>query len=148
VEDTLVPAEKQARLSARDKQLKSAQTKLSELPSVHSLLPINLFKRIQRVKRSREAGLQSLVLNYSRLTAHRLLIASSESAIWKLARLVGLGNRFKVHNYANRDTRRGAEVKLSAPTTGVDDRTDDCAWGADDVAVPAKVEISTFSNDR
>ena len=39
-------------------------------------------------------------------------------------------------------------MKLSVPTAGVDDRTDDCACGADDVAVPAKVQISTFSDDR
>ena len=39
---------------------------------------------------------------------------------------------------ANRDAPRGAEVKLSAPTEGVDDRTDDCACGADDVAVPGQ----------
>jgi hypothetical protein len=59
-----------------------------------------------------------------------------------------VSNRLKVHDHANRDTRRGAEVKLSVPTAGVDDRTDDCACGADDVAVPAKVQISTFSDDR
>ena len=39
-------------------------------------------------------------------------------------------------------------MKLSAPTASTDDGTDDCASGADDVAVPAKVQISTFSNDR
>jgi hypothetical protein len=61
-----------------------------------------------------------------------------------LARLEGFGNRFKVQDHANRDTRRAVEVKLSAPTAGADDRTDDCACGADDVAVPAKVQISTF----
>jgi hypothetical protein len=66
----------------------------------------------------------------------------------KLARLEGFGNSFKVRDYANRATRRAAEVKLSAPTAGADDRTDDSACGADDVAVPAKVQISTFSNDR
>jgi len=64
-----------------------------------------------------------------------------------LGRLEGF-RRFKVQDYENRDTQRGAEVKLSAPTAGVDDRTDDRACGADDVAVPAKVQISTFSNDR
>jgi hypothetical protein len=64
------------------------------------------------------------------------------------ARREGFGNSFKVQDYAKRDTRRGAEVKLSAPTSGADDRTDDCACGADDVAVPATVQISTFSNDR
>ena len=68
--------------------------------------------------------------------------------IWKLTRLEGFGNRFKVQDYANRDAWRGAEVKLSAPTADADDRTDDCASGADDVAGPAKVQISTFSNDR
>jgi hypothetical protein len=57
-------------------------------------------------------------------------------------------DRFKVQDYENRDTQRGAEVKLSALTAGTDDRTDDCASGADDVAVPTKVQISTFSNDR
>lgn len=29
-------------------------------------------------------------------------------------------------------------MKLSAPTEGADDRTDDCASGADDVAGPAQ----------
>jgi hypothetical protein len=65
-----------------------------------------------------------------------------------LARLEGSRNRFKVQDYANRDTRRAPEVKLSVPTAGADDRTDDCPFVADDVAVPAKVQISTFSNDR
>jgi hypothetical protein len=31
-----------------------------------------------------------------------------------LGRLQGFGNRFNVQDYAKRDTRRGAEVKLSA----------------------------------
>jgi hypothetical protein len=35
-----------------------------------------------------------------------------------------------------------AELKLS--TEGADDRTDDCASGADDVAGRPKVQISTF----
>jgi hypothetical protein len=61
--------------------------------------------------------------------------------------LKGFG-RLKVQDYENGDTRRGAEVKLSARTAGADDRTDGCASGADDVAVPAKVQVSTFSNDR
>jgi hypothetical protein len=69
-------------------------------------------------------------------------------ANWKLGRLESLGNRFKVHDYANRDIRRGDEVELSAPTARVNDRADDCARGADDVAVPAKIQISTSSNDR
>jgi hypothetical protein len=64
-----------------------------------------------------------------------------------LSRLEGFG-RVKVQDYENGDTRQGVEVKLSAPTAGAGDRTDDCASGADDVAVPAKVQISTFSNDR
>jgi hypothetical protein len=64
-----------------------------------------------------------------------------------LGRLEGFG-RFTVQDYENRDSQRGAEVKLSAATAGTDYRTDDCASGADDVAVPAKVQISTFSNDR
>jgi hypothetical protein len=64
-----------------------------------------------------------------------------------LGRLEGFC-RFKVQDYENGDTQRGAEVKLSAPTAGTDDRTDDCASGADNVAVPAKVQVSTFSNDR
>jgi hypothetical protein len=50
-----------------------------------------------------------LLLNRSTLTAQGLLIASSGSAIWKLGRLEGFGNRFKVQAYAKRDTRRGAE---------------------------------------
>jgi hypothetical protein len=65
-----------------------------------------------------------------------------------LGRLEGFGNRFKIQDYANRDTRRADEVELSAPTAGAGDRTDDCAFGAGNVAVPAKVQISTFSNDR
>jgi hypothetical protein len=49
-----------------------------------------------------------------------------------------------------RETWRGNEVKLSAPTAGGDDCMDnyDCATGADDVAGTAKVQISTFSNER
>ncbi len=54
----------------------------------------------------------------------------------------------QVQDYANRDAWRGDEVKLSASTAGEDDRTDDCASGADDVAGPAKIQISTFSDDR
>jgi hypothetical protein len=81
-------------------------------------------------------------------TAQALLIASSGSAIWKLVHLEGLEKSLHFRDYANRDASRGAEVKLSAPTGGADDRTDDSACGADDVAVPAKVQISTFSNDR
>jgi len=54
----------------------------------------------------------------------------------------------KVQDYANRDAWRGDEVKLSASTAGADDRTDNCASGADDVAVSAAAQISTFSNDR
>jgi hypothetical protein len=88
------------------------------------------------------------ILDRSSLKEQALLIASSASAIWKLTRLEGFGNRFKVQDYANGDAWRGDEVKLSAPTAGEDDRTDDCASGADDVAGPAKVQISTFSNDR
>ncbi len=86
----------------------------------------------------------------SRVTAQALLIASSGSAIWKLARLEGFANRSKIQDHAKRDARSGTGEKPSAPTAGADDRTDDCACGADhdDVAVPAKVQISTFSNDR
>jgi hypothetical protein len=73
--------------------------------------------------------------------------ASIGSATWKLGCLEGFG-RFKVQDYENGDTQRGAEVKVSAPTAGVDDRPDDCACGADEVAVPANVQISTLSNDR
>jgi hypothetical protein len=54
----------------------------------------------------------------------------------------------KLQDYENGYARRGAEVKPSATTAGADDRTDDCSSGADDVAVPAKVQISTFSNDQ
>jgi hypothetical protein len=43
-----------------------------------------------------------------------------------LSRLEGFG-RVKVQDYENGDTRQGVEVKLSAPTAGADDRTDDCA---------------------
>jgi hypothetical protein len=40
----------------------------------------------------------------SRVTTQALLIASSGLAIWKLTRLEGFGNRFKVQDYVNRDT--------------------------------------------
>ncbi len=66
----------------------------------------------------------------------------------KLVCLEGLGNRFKIHDHANRDSRRGAEVKLSAPTAYPDHRTANYACGASDVAGPAKAYISTFSSDR
>ena len=46
------------------------------------------------------------------MTAQRLLIASSGSAIWKLRRLAGFGDRFKVHTCANRDPLEVVE-KLS-----------------------------------
>ena len=48
----------------------------------------------------------------SRVTALALLIASTGSAIWKLTRLKGFGNRFRVQDYGNRNAWRGNEVKL------------------------------------
>ncbi len=39
-------------------------------------------------------------------------------------------------------------MKLSEPTADADDGTDDCASGADDVAVPAKVRIEAAVAER
>jgi hypothetical protein len=66
----------------------------------------------------------------------------------EVGRLENFANRFKIQDYVKREARWGTEEKLSAPMVGADDGTDDCAFGADDVAVPAKVQVSTFSNGR
>ncbi len=66
----------------------------------------------------------------------------------KLGHLEGFGNPSRSKTRQPRTSRRAVGVKPRAPTAGADDRTDDCASGADDVAVPSKIQISTFSNDR
>jgi hypothetical protein len=53
--------------------------------------------------------------------AQALLIASNGSAIWKVTFLDGSGSRFKVQDYANRDTRR-EQPSEAVSGSGTDDR--------------------------
>ena len=46
------------------------------------------------------------------------------------------------------DPGYAAEVKLAASPADTDDRTDECACGADDGAYPAGVQKNTFLDDR
>jgi len=69
--------------------------------------------------------------------------ASSWSDIWSWPASKASQTRFNRRS-SKPDIRRGGEVKVSATTAGVDDRTNDCACGAHDVAVPVNSNFYVF----
>ncbi len=79
-------------------------------PSSNLTRNTEIVRRVRRAFTDRLPDCLKVERHYPCVTAQGLIIASSGSAIWKLARLEGFGNRYNVQDNAKRDIDEGGKV--------------------------------------